>query len=306
MKTCVVLNPAAGRGTAGRRRGELEAALRATGLDYSLVTTHARGGATELTFQALGHGCEQVVAVGGDGTINEVVNGIFGSRTRGLGDAALGIIPLGTGSDFVRELAGLSSGDLVSASRRIAAGQTRPVDLGQVRIKAGTQEFERVFVNGLGAGIDAQVAVEVGKIPWLTGLAAYMLASLRALARYRPGLMTVRYDGKELRKKLYFATLGNGRYQGGGFMMTPAGKIDDGMLDLCAVESLRPDQVLRYYPKLLNGSHVKLSVVTTARVRQVTISSAVPFPVATDGEVIATDAVYVSVKTLPGALRLLA
>ncbi|NTU81705.1 MAG: diacylglycerol kinase family lipid kinase [Chloroflexales bacterium] len=306
MKTCVILNPAAGRGAAGQRRGELEAALSGAGLDFTLLTTHGRGGATELAFQAIERGFTCVAAVGGDGTINEVLNGIVGSKDRGVGEAALGIIPLGTGSDFIKALDGFEAGDLHGAIRRLAAGATRPVDVGRITVTAGAQEIKRAFINGLGAGIDAQVAVEVGKITWLSGLAAYMVASMRALATYRPGLMTVRYDGNELRRRLYFATLGNGRFQGGGFMLTPAGKIDDGLLDLCAVQSLRPDQVIRYYPRLLDGTHVSLPVVTTAQARQIEISSSVPFPVATDGEVVATDATYVAVETLPGAVRLVA
>jgi YegS/Rv2252/BmrU family lipid kinase len=270
------------------------------------LTTHARGGAIELTFQAIERGCTCVAAVGGDGTINEVVNGIIGARERGVGDATLGIIPLGTGSDFIKALDGVVAGDLHGAITRLVAGATRPVDVGQITVQAGSQEFKRAFINGLGAGVDAQVAVEVGKITWLTGFAAYIVASMRALATYRPGLMTVRYDGKELRRRLYFATLGNGRFQGGGFLLTPAGQIDDGLLDLCIVQSLRPDQVIRFFPKLIDGTHVDLPVVTMAKARQIEISSPVPFPVATDGEVIATDATLVAIEILPGAIRLVA
>jgi diacylglycerol kinase (ATP) len=305
MKTCVILNPAAGRGVAGRKRTELEAALRASDLTYTFYTTHARGGATELTYQALKQGFDCVVACGGDGTINEVVNGLVGSRQLGLGQARLGLVPLGTGSDFVRALEGFTDGDLYEAIRRITTGKTRPVDVGQIRVEAGQQVLERVFINGLGAGIDALVAVEVSKIPWLSGLAAYVVASLRALTIYRPGEMTVRYDGNELRRKLLFATLGNGRFQGGGFQMTPSGRVDDGLLDLCAVNSLPLHQIARHYPKLIKGTHVRLSVVTTAQVRKVEIRSTTPFPVATDGEVVATDATRVQVEVLPGAVQLL-
>ncbi|WP_129672875.1 diacylglycerol kinase family protein [Candidatus Chloroploca sp. Khr17] len=306
MKICVILNPAAGRGVAGQRRAELEAALRRADLPYTLVATHSRGGATELAFQAIDRGFDCLVAVGGDGTINEVVNGIIGSRQRDLGDATLGIIPLGTGSDFVKALAGFNDGDLNSSVQRITAGVTRPVDLGQIVVEAGNQELHRVFINGFGAGIDAQVAVEVPKITWLSGIGAYIVASMRALATYRPGVMSVRYDGKEFRRKLYFATIGNGRFQGGGFLMTPSGVIDDGLLDLCAVQSLRFDQVIRYYPKLIEGTHVSLRVVTTAQARSLSIASSRPFPVATDGEVVATDASAVHIEVMPGAIKLLA
>ncbi len=305
MKTCVILNPMAGRGAAGQRRGELEAALSASGLEHTLLTTHARGGATELAFQAVERGFQAVIAVGGDGTINEVANGLFGSAQAGAGEALLGVVPLGTGSDFVKMFDGFGSGDLAAIMRRIAAGNTRAIDIGQITVETGGRELRRIFVNGLGAGIDAQVAVEVGKVTWTTGLAAYIIASLRALVSYKPSQMTVRYDGKELRKKLYFATVANGRWQGGGFLLTPAASIDDGMLDLCIVPSLRPDQVIRYYPKLLDGSHTELKIVTMAQARQIEISSPRPFPVATDGEVVATDATRVLVETLPGALRLL-
>jgi diacylglycerol kinase (ATP) len=305
MKTCVILNPMAGRGAAGQRRDELEGALRGAGLEYTLLTTHARGGATELAFQAVERGFEAVVAVGGDGTINEVVNGVVGSAQAGGGDAALGVVPLGTGSDFARMIDGLGSQDLGAVARRLAAGTTRPVDIGQIVVETGGRELRRFFINGLGAGIDAQVAVEVGKVTWTTGMAAYIIASLRALATYKTSQMTVRYDGKEFRRKLYFATVANGRWQGGGFLLTPSAQIDDGALDLCAVQSLRFDQVIRYYPKLLDGTHVELREVTTAQARQLEISSPTPFPVATDGEVVATDATRVTVETLPGAVRLL-
>lgn len=306
MKTCLILNPMAGRGAAGRRRDELEAALRAADLDYTLYTTHARGGATELTYQALSQGFERVVAVGGDGTINEVVNGLIGSRQLELGDACLGIIPLGTGSDFARAINGLSVDDLQGAVQRLVSGSLRSVDAGRVRVETAHQEVTRFFINGLGAGIDALVAAEAAKITWLTGMAAYIVASLRALATYRPGVMTVRYDGKALHRRLYFATLGNGHSQGGGFRMTPSGRIDDGLLDLCAVQSLRPDQVIRYYPRLIEGTHVSLPVVTMAQVREVEISSPKAFPVAVDGEVIATDAHRVHAEVMPGAVRLIA
>src|SRR5690349_6746820 len=111
-KVCVILNPWAGRGTAGRRRPELEAALGATGVEYAILATHARGGATELAWQAVERGYDRVVAVGGDGTINEVVNGIKGAEAELGRRAQLGIIPLGTGSDFIKVLDGVEPNDI--------------------------------------------------------------------------------------------------------------------------------------------------------------------------------------------------
>src|SRR5689334_14526402 len=101
-KLLAILNPWAGRGTAGRRRPELEQALREHDADYQIVTTHALGGATELAWQGVEHGYDRIVAIGGDGTLNEVVNGIKGAEAEFGRRARLGIIPLGTGSDFIK------------------------------------------------------------------------------------------------------------------------------------------------------------------------------------------------------------
>jgi diacylglycerol kinase (ATP) len=304
MKTCIILNPWAGRGAAGQRRAELEAALRRAGVSYDLLTTYARGGATELTYQAIERGYGRVVAVGGDGTINEVVNGLLGSRERLGRSAQLGIVPLGTGSDFIKVLDGVQANDLDGAARRLAAGQVRAIDAAKISVSAGTQDLERYFINGLGTGIDAQVAVESLKVTRLKGFAVYLVSVIRALASYKPSPMVVRFDNHEIRKRLLFASVANGRCQGGGFWMTPEALIDDGKLDLCIVERMRLDEIIRYLPRLMEGSHTTLRQVTMGQAQRVEISSNTPIPVATDGEVIATDARQVVVEVLPSAIEL--
>ncbi|MEI7642793.1 MAG: diacylglycerol kinase family protein [Chloroflexales bacterium] len=304
MKTCLILNPWAGRGAAGQRRPELEAALRAAGVDFDMVETHARGGATELTYQAMerGYGC--VAAVGGDGTINEVVNGLLGGREQSGREAVLGIVPLGTGSDFVKALDGVEPNDLAGAARRLATGRIRSVDVGMITVESPAGAERRHFINGLGMGIDAQVAVESLKLTGLKGFAVYLMAIIRALATYKANVMTVRFDGNEVRRRLLFASVASGRSQGGGFLMTPEALIDDGLLDLCIVEKLRLDQIIRHLPKLMEGSHTKLREVTMGRARHVEVTCQSGIPVATDGEVVATAATRVCVDVLPGAVRL--
>jgi YegS/Rv2252/BmrU family lipid kinase len=304
MKTCIILNPWAGRGTAGQRRPELEAALRAAGVDFDLVETHARGGATELTYQAMDRGYTCVAAVGGDGTINEVVNGLLGGRERFGREAALGIVPLGTGSDFVKVLDSFEPNDLAGAARRLAVGRTRPVDVGLISVESPAGEERRHFINGLGMGLDAQVAVESLKLTGLKGFAVYLMAIIRALASYKAHIMTVRFDDYEVRRRLLFASVAGGRSQGGGFLMTPEALIDDGLLDLCIVEKLRLDQIIRYLPKLMEGSHTKLREVTMGRARHIEVTCQRGIPVATDGEVVATAATRVLVDVVPGAVRL--
>jgi YegS/Rv2252/BmrU family lipid kinase len=304
MKTCVILNPWAGRGSAGQRRGEIEAALREHDVDFDLVLTHSRGGAIELTFQAISRGYTCMAAVGGDGTINEVVNGILGSEQQNGSSAALAIIPLGTGSDFVKALPGFEANDVRGAVQRIAAGRTRPVDVGMVQVEAGAQTLRRAFINGLGMGIDAQVAVESHNLPNLRGFAVYLVAVMRALAVYKAHVMNVKFDEYEVRRRLLFASVASGQVQGGGFRMTPDAIIDDGLLDLCIVNKMRLDQIVRHFTQLIEGTHTTLRHVTMGRARQIDVQSNGPIPVATDGEVIATDARRVQVQVLPSAIQL--
>jgi YegS/Rv2252/BmrU family lipid kinase len=301
-KLLVILNPWAGRGMAGRRRPELEQSLREAGADFDIVTTHAVGGATELAWQGIERGYGRILAVGGDGTINEVVNGIKGAESELGRRVQLGVMPLGTGSDFVKALDGVEANDIAGGVRRAVGSRTRAVDLGRVRVGDNAPRF---FINALGTGLDAQVAAESLKLTKLKGLAVYLVAIIRALANYKAHPMTVEYDGSRLHRRLLFASSANGRCQGGGFWLTPDALIDDGLLDLCMIDNMRLDEIIRHIPKLMEGTHVGLRQVTMARARNIHISCAAPMPVATDGEVIATDARQIEVEVLPSALEVL-
>lgn len=298
----VILNPWAGRGMAGQRRADVEAALAAADVSYSLVTTHARGGAIELAWQGIELGCTTVVAIGGDGTLNEVINGIKGAEASTGRRVPLGIIPLGTGSDFIKSVDGVEANDIAGAVRRIAGGQTRPVDLGLVQIP---DQEPRYVVNGLGMGLDAQIALESMKLTRLKGLAVYLVAVIRALANYKAHIMTVEHDGQRLQRRLLLITVANGRCQGGGFYVTPDARIDDGLLDYCMIDNMRLDEIIRHLPKVMEGTHTNLKQATLGRAKTVRVQSNAPIPVATDGEVIATDARMIEVQTQPGALDIL-
>jgi diacylglycerol kinase (ATP) len=301
-KSLIILNPWAGRGAAAQRRGELEAALAQAGVAFDLVATHARGGATELAWQAIERGYDPIVAVGGDGTINEVVNGIKGAEAATGRRARLGIIPLGTGSDFIKTLDGVDANDIAGGVRRIAGRVARPVDLGRVQVADGEARF---FINAVGMGLDAQVAAESLKLTHLKGMAVYLVAIIRALANYRAHPMTVEYDQQRLQRRLLFASIANGRCQGAGFWLTPNALVDDGMLDLCLVDNLRLDQIIRYIPRLMEGTHTSLKQVTMGRARHIRVTCSAPVPVATDGEVISVAARDITVETLPDALDVL-
>jgi diacylglycerol kinase (ATP) len=302
-KILVILNPWAGRGSAGQRRADLERGLHEAGVPFELVTTHARGGATELAWQGIERGCGRIVAVGGDGTINEVANGIKEAEAALGRRARLGVIPLGTGSDFIKSLDGIEANDLAGGIRRIVTNTIRSVDLGRVRVDDGDT---RLFINAVGMGLDAQVAAESLKLTRLKGMAVYLVAIIRALANYRAHPMTVEYDGQRLQRRLLFASIANGRCQGAGFWLTPDAVVDDGLLDLCLVDNMRLDQIIRALPRLMEGSHTTLKQVTMGRGQHIRVTCTAPVPVATDGEVVATNARGITIETLPGALDILA
>lgn len=298
----VILNPWAGRGAAGESRAALEAALHQAQLPFELLTTHMRGGATELAWQAIERGATTIAAVGGDGTLNEVVNGIKQAEAALGRRAQLAVVPLGTGSDFIKMFEHIEPNDIAGAIQRIVHGKPRSIDLGRVQLEDGTI---RLFINALGIGLDAQVAAESIKLTRFKGLAVYLVAIIRALANYKAHPMHVEFGAQHVYRRLLFASIANGRCQGAGFWMTPSAHIDDGLLDLCLIENLRLDQIIRYLPRLMEGTHTTIKQVTMGRAERVRVSCSAPVPIATDGEVVSMAARDIEVTVLPAALEVL-
>ncbi|NJN65881.1 MAG: YegS/Rv2252/BmrU family lipid kinase [Chloroflexaceae bacterium] len=307
-KRCIILNPRAGRGLAEQHRPALEHALHRAGLSFDLVTTHTDRGATTLASQAIEQGYRQIIAVGGDGTFHEVINGIFSSRGPRGGEregVALGLVAMGTGNDFIKSLDGMKPGDISGTVRRLAEGRTRMIDVGRLTITTARGTSTRYLLNDLGIGIHALVAQEVLKLTRLRGAMVYAVAVLRALAVYRPRRMTVACEGHEISRKFFLVSAGNGRCQGAGFRLTPDALLDDGLLDLCLVGAVRLDEMIRYFPRVLKGTHTRLSPVRMLRTRRAVVESDTPMLVSSDGEVVATDAHRVEVEAIPQALELI-
>jgi diacylglycerol kinase (ATP) len=303
MTTAVILNPWAGRGRGARIRQQLQQALHAADIEHRLVETEPQGGGATAVQRALDSGATRLAAVGGDGTFGQVVSGLLGE-----GDVAahsLTLVPIGTGNDFVKSLPGIGVADFAGAAQRLRAGRPQPIDVGRIEVETAAGCSRHVFINGLGMGLDAAVAVESHKIRGLSGPLIYLLAVFRALARYQPAETLVEYDGGRLHRRLFFAGVANGRCQGGGFRLTPQAEIDDGRLDLCAVDQKSIAWAISRIPSIQRGTHTGLREVTMARSPYYRVSSAQPFPVAVDGEVISEAAQRVTVTTLPHAVTLL-
>lgn len=301
-KISIILNPWAGRGKAGKQRPALEHALGEAGLDYELLTTNARGHAIELARDAVMRGSDVVVAIGGDGTLNETVNGLMQGNQASGRNAAFAVIPLGTGSDFIKVLETVEADDIPGGIARLKRMQRRHIDLGLVEVKG---EGSRYLLNAVGVGFDAQAAAEALKITWAKGWIVYYLAIIRALIYYKAFPMQIRFRDEMVERRMMFTTIANGRCQGAGFWLTPDAHIDDGQLDVCMVDMLSIPKVAQYIPLIQKGAHTKLKEVRMERIPQITLTCENDLPVAIDGEVISTTAREIVVTSVPGAIDLL-
>ena len=286
-----IVNPRAGRGRGARLAEQLRGKLTAHGLDGEIVATSAPREAVRIAREAAARGVPRVVAAGGDGTAHEVVNGLAGS------DTTFGLVPVGTGNDLALAL-GVPS-DLDAALDLIAAGHERRIDLGRF-------DDDAWFANSLGLGFEAQVTLESRKVQRLSGFAVYLWAVVRALAGLRCPDLVLRVDGEELTGRRLLVCVGNGPRVGGGFLLTPDARNDDGWLDLCVVEGMGRARVLRTLPKAISGTHVGEPGIRMLRGRVIEIESQDGFPFHADGEVIDVARKRLRIEIRPAMLKVLA
>lgn len=295
MRACIVVNPAAGGGRARRLWTNLKDRLARLGLDFEFAETTGPGSAVELTRSAVRAGHSFLVAVGGDGTVNEVVNGLMDDSGRAL--ATLGVIAAGRGRDVCRNFGLARAPDV--AARRLVEGDDVAVDLG-VAQWGGARE--RYFINSAGVGFDGAVAERVqsggasGTISYLFGIAA-------VLRTYRPSSASILIDDQaRLSGRIMTAVVANGPHYGGGMKIAPGADPTDGCLDLVVVGDLGRFELLRWLPTVYRGKHLTNRKVTARPARTVAITAAEPLPVHLDGERTAASPVRFSI--CPRALRL--
>ncbi len=280
-RAVLIVNPTAGRGHAGKQIRDIETRLRQYGLsDIVWRHTTARGHACTLAREAAQAGVPLVVAVGGDGTLHEVVNGLLGTSS------TLGLIPFGTGNDFARAL-GLH-GDLDTACRAVAQGDTRRVDIGTVLGRG--MDSPRHFLVICGTGYVAQTARTVNAgIRYLSGAAAYVLGAILTLRTFRPFQLTLSLDsGAAQVSSAMFVSVCNTETTGGGMKIAPGAQPDDGLLDICLVQSVPKTTLLYQLTQVFAGKHVGHPAVSMLRASRVTLDADPPQPLLIDGEVIGT------------------
>jgi len=298
--TKIILNPKAGKGYGGTIRPEIERTLRHLGVSFDLVETTHTGHAINLAREAVLQGYETIVAVGGDGTANEVVNGMMlAGNTSPVG--TLACIPAGSGNDFAVMNGTATNLDL--ACRAIAAGQTQIIDVGQVTLDG---QIERYFDNAVGMGFDALVVIETRKFKHLRGIAMYLPAVLKTifLTMHIPSVeLTI--DGRSEHMRPLMVVACNGPREGSTFHLTPDALYDDGLLDMLLANEVSKLEMLALLPRFMKGTHLSHRAVSTVRARHVTLRSEEPLYVHVDGEILNDHSHTIDIRVLPRALRMI-
>lgn len=284
------MNPRAGGGRGREALERIERLYREAGIEFAVAVTDGPGDAASIAEQRAA-GLEAVVAVGGDGTVHEVVNGLA-TAAAAAGDpgrvAALAIIAVGTGNDFLKSLA---IAPTLEATFEVArAGIRRRIDLGRAGpFAVGSKRIEREwFVNEIGAGLSGAVVEDMRERPFpvnvLSGHLAYLAAGFRSMF-YRFGPATVRIDGEERRASFYEIHAGNGRFCGGGIQFTPRAELDDGLLDVTFMHSVAHWRFVKtMLVEVRRGTLAVGPGVDFARGRRLEIERGERFAVCIDGE----------------------
>ncbi|MCP4357763.1 MAG: diacylglycerol kinase family lipid kinase [Chloroflexi bacterium] len=293
MKVKVILNPYANRWHAGDRQEMVQAAFTAVNVTADFHITQGPGEGTAAAETAVGH-YDAVVAAGGDGTINEVVNGLI--RAAGDGPTIpFGIMPIGTANDL-GDTTGIPR-DLVAAAEVIAAGQTWQIDAGRVN--------DHYFDNNCALGMEPLVTLENTKIKRLSGELRYFVALVRALLKLQAWHMQISWDDSSYDGPAILLSVCNGPRTGGLFQIAPQAKFDDGLFDYVFAPDLPKRTVLAILPRLFKGSHIDHSDVVYGRSRRISVKSNPGTPIHADGELIADALTSIEYELLPGKISLL-
>lgn len=276
-----ILNPCAGRGRSVKIMQRIKEIMEKKSTKYRIIETEYPGHATIIAKDAVKNGYKRIIAVGGDGTVLEVANGMIGE------EAALGIIPAGTGNDFIKTV-GIPN-DPEIALEIMLLNKHKKVDIGIVN-------KNRYFLNVSGTGFDVEVLKNTEKVKgFLTGIAAYYTAVLMAVFGYKFKKVTLRTKDTVIERCVLLVAVANGIAYGGGMRVAPEASIQDGLLDVTIIEKLPRWKILIELPKFIKGDHKHIKQIEKFKCESVTIETEKAEPINLDGEIIGTTPVTFSV-----------
>jgi len=277
MDTRIIINPNAGSA------GDLEAvkAALAERPGTEICVSEKKGDAEELAREAVRRGVRTVVAAGGDGTLNEVLNGLSEDFAGGPGRVRLGLLPLGTGNDFARSI-GVPA-DLAAALGHLDAGRTQRIDVAL----ASFQDGQRYFLNMSAGGFSSLVSEKAHEAKDRWGPLAYMRGAVDALPELEAFEATITLSGAEtIRMEIYNLVISNGRYVAAGIPVAPQAKLDDGLLDVMIAPATAIPNLALLIPQVLLGRHLNSDLLLFRKATRIEIDSTPPMTFNVDGEIL--------------------
>ncbi len=281
----VIVNPKAGSGHGLADWPVISNQMNRSGVDFSCVFTEHKYHAVELTVKAINDGYRKIVAIGGDGTVNEIVNGIFIQKLVPTTDIALAVVPAGTGNDWVR-MFGIPK-TYSDAVQAIVDKRTILQDVGLITFHETKVKHTRYVANAAGMGFDAMVNRRFNRLKdegrmgkWL-----YIRSTLKVLFAYKSKHFKIIVDGEQMfDDDVFSALVGIGKYNGGGLMQTPNAIVDDGLFDITVIKRINPLSVIRHFRKLYNGKLYNYSKVIARQGKHINIETNPESPIEIDGE----------------------
>lgn len=298
-RLAIIANPSSGQGRSAAKLRRIERMLDDWGLDYRILPTAGPGHAAQTAAEALRGGDRFLVAAGGDGTVHEVVNGMFAGDRPVAPDAVLGVLATGSGCDFVKSFG--IPGDAVRAARHLTGDAVRTIDLGRVTCTGGGARRVRYFANIAEAGLGGSVVARAARLPAAFAAARYFFGFWLTLPRFRPAAVRLDADGQAFTWLAQNVVIANCRFYGGGMQISPRSEPDDGRLDVLVMTGPK-SQAYTTLPKVYAGTHLPHRNIAELRIRRITVETDVPYPIEADGEVLGiTPATF---EVIPAALRL--
>jgi YegS/Rv2252/BmrU family lipid kinase len=294
----VIINPVAGAGTTAKKWPQIKYLLDSHGLRFEYDLTEAPGHARELAKSAAEKGYDLVVSVGGDGTINEVVNGLYDAGR--IGEVTLGIISTGAGSDYIRTVG--IPGHLKQACQCLRNRRKLVLDVGVAEYFRSGRRAKRLFVNSASLGLGAEVVkATTQRFKTLGRTVSYLMGYLTTFLSYKNRDVSVEVGGETKNEKVYTIVVSNGRYAGGGMLIAPDAELTDGLLNVMTIGDMSKLDLLLSLPRVYNGTHLTLPKVTVKRAKEAKISATKGTYLEADGELLGEAPAYLYV--LPGALN---
>ena len=286
MKALFIVNPKSGRGKPAECWPRIAEIFRNENQPFDVAFTQHRGHAATLARDARRVGAGLVVAVGGDGVVNEVVNGLCADGDTGSSTTSLGIIPCGTGNALARML-GLPRETLAAARHLALSRQTRTIDLGEISCVVAGKNERRLFANDANFGFAAQVVERCERTgKFSRGTLPYLTALLLTALRHRNHDLKLQVDGQDSAGSFATVLVCNGETTGGGMRVAPGALLDDGRLDVIVIGHLRPWEIFWHAPKIYRGTHVAIRKVSVQRAQKISVASPEKLSIVADGEIV--------------------